>query len=107
MIVFASALDRILLFEYDDINDEDDIAGIDDDDGNNDYDDCNCDCRMNSIRVGQNPLSPQMTDSSPEPDLSVSARFMSQFDRQHNTNWMATMAIRLVKHLVSYGTQDE
>ena len=105
MIVFASALDRILPFEYDNINDEDDIGGIDDD-GNNDYDDNNCDCRMNSIRVGQNPLSPQMTDSSPEPDLSVSARFMSQFDRQHNTNWMATMAIRLVKHLVSYGTQD-
>ena len=85
MIVFACALERILLFEGDNINDEDDIGGIDDDDDNNDYDD-NFDCRMNSIRVGQNPLSPQMTDSSPEPDLSVSARFMSQFDRQHNTN---------------------
>ena len=105
MIVFASVLDRILPFEYDNINDEDDIGGIDYD-GNNDYDDNNCDCRMNSIRVGQNPLSPQMTDSSPEPDLSVSARFMSQFDRQHNTNWMATIAIRSVKHLVSNGTQD-
>ena len=96
MIVYASVLDRILPFEGDNINDEDDIGGINDDDGNDNYDNNNCDCRMNSIRVGQNPLSPQMTDSSPEPDLSVSARFMSQFDRQHNTNWMATMAIRLV-----------
>ena len=96
MIIFANVSDSILPFEDDNINHEDDRGGIDDDDDNNDYDDNNCDCRMNSIRVGQSPLSPQMTDSSPEPDLSVSARFMSQFDRQHNTNWMATMAIRLV-----------
>ena len=34
MIVFASVLDRILPFEYDNINDEDDIGGINDADGN-------------------------------------------------------------------------
>ena len=34
MIVFASVLDRILPFEYDNITDEDDIGGINDADGN-------------------------------------------------------------------------